>query len=45
MRREQVKEVLIIDADHLDEGYHGQVTDVNNRCGPLRTARSRIVFA
>jgi hypothetical protein len=27
----EIKEVLIIDADHLDEGYHGQVTDVNNR--------------
>eukprot|EP00039_Didymoeca_costata_P021307 m.344143 g.344143 ORF g.344143 m.344143 type:complete len:974 (-) comp23897_c0_seq1:105-3026(-) len=26
-----IKTVLIIDADHLDEGYHGQVTDVNNR--------------
>ena len=28
---DEVKEVIIIDADHLDEGYHGQVTDVNNR--------------
>jgi hypothetical protein len=26
-----IREVLIVDADHLDEGYHGQVTDVNNR--------------
>ena len=27
----EIREVLIVDADHLHEGYHGQVTDVNNR--------------
>lgn len=28
---EDIKHVVIVSADHLDEGYHGQVTDVNNR--------------